>query len=490
MPQFLLDPTEETKERIKAAVLERWEKGQREIISHFEGTYTNWNSCITGLKEETRNFCKPDISSGHLDILYNAAMNSGDFSKIDSLYQSIVWHMNRHIAHSGPDGLAGIGDYCATSKKVKVNDDPVEYEICTKCKRRKPQIETEIARIYRDPHDDKFYQLTFPNNDGRMNGHSPHEILLTLGNVDFKVIPPMSFARAPEIEFDLERRQIIIRFFSPNGDPVEEYVLKYVTKCGVPPATDRKLLALVTDGLRAAQKVTAGHAHEMYVKSACDQEHCIFETVQINLGLPLFVTNMEIQNVSLSNTHLLKSRYDKSTDDALLKENQIDKFNRRFLINAKLARDIKEKISLRDFFTSFEFDTVKGKDVIKLRSRFKHGFKKLVAVNATPLLSYSDSNPDNRRRYAYFCKVLYLWYVPCRTIDLPLFDRDRKEEEDCYWIQKFNDAFENGEGLFKIFENCIQHRNKLVPDEVDVEEMDEEIKRIARGSTIRVKNLI
>ena len=56
--------------------------------------YTNWNSSLTGSKEETRNFYKPDISSGHLGILYNAAMNSGDFSKIHSFYQSIVWHIN------------------------------------------------------------------------------------------------------------------------------------------------------------------------------------------------------------------------------------------------------------------------------------------------------------------------------------------------------------------------------------------------------------
>ena len=65
------------------------------------------------------------------------------------------------------------------------------------CKRCKPQPTHGFPGIHADPHDQKYYQLLYENNDEWFNGAYPFMILNNLGNCDSKASVPSIFTRQP-----------------------------------------------------------------------------------------------------------------------------------------------------------------------------------------------------------------------------------------------------------------------------------------------------
>ena len=100
------------------------------------------------------------------------------------------------------------------------------------CKRRKPQIETDTPKFYRDPHKKEITQITTACNDGFISGHCPFTILLNLNNEDVKLIPDEWLARPPKICYgsDSDGKPTVELKTRSFGDMIAEYIAKYGTK--------------------------------------------------------------------------------------------------------------------------------------------------------------------------------------------------------------------------------------------------------------------
>ena len=123
-----------------------------------------------------------------------------------------------------------------------------------KCKRRKPQPLRAKAKIYRDPHDKKKIQLSFPSNDGLFNGADPFLILFNLGNADTKALIPSAFTKCPKVVPSEDELGYSLQFCNLDTTDPSEYVLKYMCKSPFPSRTNEKILEQVVKRMAYSNK--------------------------------------------------------------------------------------------------------------------------------------------------------------------------------------------------------------------------------------------
>ena len=310
---------EEDRESINDKIREKYESTQECIIDFFAGTYTNWNPCYThdGKLTYDLSYETCDISTVSLPTIIHDALVSGDFSVLDKLHCDIIYTSCRHITHNGLDGplgkLPSKKDYCyretIKADKEKSTKEKKAYKVKVSCKRRKPQPTRSTAAIYRDPHDKKFTQLSFPCNDGSFNGSDPFLILNCLGNADTKAIIPSAFTKCPII---VEvNGSYILRFYQQDTNEAVEYVLKYTCKPPIPTMLDSEIMKYVLlrnrqgrnkqsknnednndqniDAATDAETDTLQPAdiYSMYNQAAVQQTVCIFMAAHLCMNLPL-----------------------------------------------------------------------------------------------------------------------------------------------------------------------------------------------------------
>ena len=286
-----------------------------------------------------------------------------------------------------------------------------------------------------------------------MNGHNPAEIFTIEGNTDSKAIIPSAFEKPPTINYDGD--EPILEMYISTSEPISEYVVKYVTKGPVPPKTDSQLLAIANDSLQhATESLTSKQTTSMYIRMACDQELCIFETSMINMHLPLCMTNTRVKRVNHHTNKRLSKQYMKTKED-VFESNDIDKFNERFSISSKFELSFKTELTMRQFFDYFNIFKRNGTLCISKRNPIRQGLYE--GIGLRPQQNLSSANPKEKDRYGWFCKAMCLWHLKWNTIDDNILFSEDKEETYTFWTNLFETKFPNGAGLEDVYKGYTRH---------------------------------
>ena len=473
--------TEEEKATVRDAVQKEWLKSREEVISFFKGQYTNWNPCYTSSSEPTGNYTNPDISTIRLSDLIKTSLETGDFSIINKLFCDIVTSYCRHIVHRGVNDLPAKTDYCCQVKRVKDKLASVGSEVVTKekltCKRRKPQPMRACPAIYRDPHDQKFHQLSFESNDKWFNGADPFMILNNLGNCDCKALVPAVVKTEPRYKFD-EGHDATISMHEEIGDGAVEYVIKYMVKSPIPIKSDVEIFSKVNQTMEYG--LTKSGVYQCYAQAAIQGCIPLFTAQHVNLDLPLLLRNTNCSRINVVGRKTLK-RIDNpkniNIEDSYLNENHIDKFEARFDISPKSTisqAEVSESMSLHTFFDKYTSTYDKNKKLI-VRKRNRYRNDTYQGISLAPHTSLIQANP-NREGYGNFCKKMCLWSKKYKSIreSVTKFTKDQKDEENKYWTNEFVTTFPGGDGLEPIFKAFFVHFERKSKD-LDSQSSDDDI---------------
>ena len=242
-----LPQSEDDRNFIQQEINKCFKKCQEKILDYFRGSYINWNPCYTHDSQLTSlEYRSTDISTISLSTMIDEALSTSDFTPLDKLVCDIITTSCRHITHTGKNGQPSKKDYCYREKskldKEKSNDKQKVLKIKATCKRRKPQPTRSEASVYPDPHDPKYYQASYPCNDGLFNGCDHFFMLSNLGNVDTKAIIPPKFVKPPKILPNEDNTALKIYFHELDTTDSSEYILKYMTKAAVPLKKDNEIM--------------------------------------------------------------------------------------------------------------------------------------------------------------------------------------------------------------------------------------------------------
>ena len=170
------------------------------------------------------------------------------------------------------------------------------------------------AAIYRDPHDKKYIQLSFPCNGGSFNEADPFLILQTLGNADTKAVIPVAFTKCPKIVYSDDDENYTLQFYHLDTDDPAEYILKYMCKSPIPILGQEEIVEKVlqrmvyqpqntnsdSNTLNPAENqnretLKPKHVYAMYNQSAVQHTVCHFMAVHVLLGLPIVLKNYSVK---------------------------------------------------------------------------------------------------------------------------------------------------------------------------------------------------
>ena len=474
--------TEKEKATVTDAVHKEWLDAREKVISFFKGQYTNWNPCYTSSSEPTGNYTNPDISTIRLSDLINTSLETGDFSVINKLFCDIVNSYCRHIVHRGVNGLPAKNDYCYNVKPVKDKLASVGSKVVTKqkvtCTRRKPQPIRACPAIYRDPHDQKLYQLSFESNDEWFNGADPFMILNNLGNCDCKALVPAVFTRLPKYEF-ADDHNVTMSMHMDIGDGAVEYVIKYMVKSPIPIRTDVEIFSKVSLGMEHG--LTKSGVYQCYAQAAVQGCVSLFTAQHVNLNIPQLMRNTNCFGINVIGRKTLKkveNPQNINIEDSYLNKNYIDKFEARIDISPKSTvsqEEVSKSMSLHTFFDKYKLSFDKDKKLI-VRKRNRVWKEIYQAISLKPHTTLMQANPS-RPYYGDFCKKMCLWSKNYKSIreSVKKFTKDKKNEENEYWTKEFDTTFPGGDGLDPIFKAFFLHYNRKSKDsdsDDDIEDCD------------------
>ena len=117
--------TDIEKKNVIYLMMNEWNRAKLEVVSFFNGMYTNWNPCYTSTGDLTGIYKLPDITTIKLSDIIDACLQDGDFSSLDQLFCNVVNSYCRHIVHRGKDGKPAKTDYCYKVDKVLTDDSPM-----------------------------------------------------------------------------------------------------------------------------------------------------------------------------------------------------------------------------------------------------------------------------------------------------------------------------------------------------------------------------
>ena len=354
------------------------------------------------------------------------------------------------------------------------------------CKRRKPQPERATAAIYRDPHDKKYIQLSFPCNDGMFNGADPFLILYNLGNADTKALVPAMFAKCPKVISSPDGSKLELQFYLHDSTDPIEYVIKYMSKSTIPLKTDNDIMKLVVERLKQEDTFTKKHIYSMYAQSAIQNCVCLYNAQHVNIGLPQILRNTKCKTVNCLGRKTIKKNSNGQPSggtEQLFNVNAIQKFDNRKNYTEKslksLSRDghdvrvLNDELSLRTFYDKFSVTLEKdGKCTIKPRRKIILDIYQ--AIRMVPHTTMGHANPAGKN-FHVFCKKMCLWSSPYDNIQLQVKNTipNDKEQEKHYWVQQFLQRFPDGKGLETAFLSYWRHYNRGVTSDSDSEEDDD-----------------
>ena len=369
-----------------------------------KGQYTNWYPCYTSSSEITGEYKQPDISTIRLSNLIDTALCTVDFSNINQLYCNIV----STIVHRGVNGLPAKSDYCYQEKKIEDKVNSVVGKLVMKnivtCKRRKPQPTRGSPAIYADPHDQKYYQLSYECNDEWFNGADPFMILNNLGNCDCKALVPSIFTRKPKCDFSGNGHNATMSMYMDVEDGAVEYVIKYVAKSPIPLRTDREIFSKISQTMEHV--LTKSGIYQCYAQAATQGCVPLFTAQHVNLGIPQVLRNTNCSRINvLGRKTLRKVKQPQNDNDSYLNENHIDKFEARFALSERSTvsnEEVSQPMSMHTFFDKYKVSFDKHKKlIVHRREREKNGVYQSICL--TPHTTMIQANPT-RKYYGEFCK--------------------------------------------------------------------------------------
>ena len=416
--------SEDEIQTVKGAVNVAWLNARKQIIHFFKGQYTNWNPCYTSSSEITGEYKQPDISTIRLSNLIDTALHTGDFSNINQLYCNIV---STHCRHNT--------DYCYLEKKIKDKVHSAGGKFVSKnivtCKRRKPQPTRGFPAIYADPHDQKYYQLSYECNDEWFNGADPFMILNNLGNCDCKALIPSIFTRQPKYEFSENDHDATMSMYMDVGDGAVEYVIKYIAKSSIPLRTDREIFSKISQTMEHV--LTESGIYQCYAQAATQGCVPLFTAQHVNLGIPQVMRNTNCSRINvLGRKTLRKFQQPQNSNDSYLNENHIDKFEARFTLSDRITvsnDEVCQPMSMHTFFDKYKVSFDKHKKlIVHTRQRERNGVYQ--SIRLTPHTTIIQANPT-RNYYGEFCKKICLWAKAFGTIreTVRKFTRDEKKRK-------------------------------------------------------------
>ena len=431
---------------LKKSIIDEWRDCQKEIISNYKGMYHNWNPGKTASLKKTMDYSGVNLSSLNMDKVIDDYLSQRDIYTLDKIFLSVLCPSQSHINHSGENGAPGPKDYCYRKKLKKRNDADKSVLVSIWCNRRFPVPPRAEPAITQDVHKNKYTQLYFALNDEMFNSYNPFLVLACLSNVDTKAIVFPEFSRRPKFFFSEDGTDVRMELHLSAGSPELEYILKYINKGFKKPKTDERLLAAVNSDKKNDNDIFGlSDIKKMYVRAAiADQEVCVFAACSINSGLPLYLTNIEYNGISINNS---VQRLNAREGNELFYTQHIEQFDNRLDKNKisnfdKLGVEVKGEQSMQSFFTKFY--TTKDnksrnppKDKIIIRKDRALRSKMLQTVCPMPTLNLSSFNPANDN-YWMTERVLYLWFCKHNqlkdTLSLPLEEQQKLIHEK---VQKY-----------------------------------------------------
>ena len=513
---------DDIKKEIMSKVTEKWQEGQQKIMDWFEGQYSNWNPGLTAEGKVTYEYEAIDISKLKMATVIDDALSTGNFTELDDIYVRICSQSLRHLSHTGKNDRPSKKDYCYREvRKVDKKRTLQARQLKPKakkvirryggCKRRKPQPIRAKAAIYKDPHDKKKIQLSFPCNDKWFNGSDPLKVLNVLGNCDDKAIIPPAFMKPPKIRW--ENGVPILKFHEGTGISQQEYLLKYMLKDILPPKTNIELLQLAMETLGDDEFIDNGTLRRAYCKVGTEQTVSLLNACHVNLGLPLVFRDTRCTDVNVKGISTLTRNYNPGEHGQYgYCSSKVRAFDNRFNVDAKtvLNRNTFTKdMSMNEFFELYNYTVVREKrdqqedrrqeerdqqeddrqeerdqqqdttqeeghqhDLVEKlhltkRSLYKQNGDIYSATRMTPHITLKHANPRSSY-YADVCRRLVTYYKSFHKIreDVPKFTTE--EEETTYWIEEFEQNFPNGEGIPDPFVG------RLIRHYTDIEEEDDD----------------
>ena len=451
---------------IERKTVEKWKEGQEKIINFFKGQYSNWNPGKTSTGVDTYNYKDDgDFSISKLNMAreIDIALSTGNFTKLDDIFVKICHRSLCHLSHSGKNGRPTKANYCykpvrkvnkaKTAERRKLNETaPKVYSTYAGCKRRKPQPIRHKAEIYKDPHDKKKIQLSFPCNDGFFNGCDEMKVLTVLGNSDDKALVPPSFMRPPKIKW--EKGILSLELFTSNGVDHIEYILKYMLKDPVPPKTNVQLMTLGMETLTDNDPIDGRTIRRAYQKVATLQSVTLLNANHVNKDLPLVIRNTRSFDVNVKGALTLKQNYNENLHGEFgYCSSKIKQFDGRFeCINQNLAQHFQQNgISMREYFEKYNVYPryVNHEQKYHLTSRRLIDPQNQIycATRSTPHLSLSSVNPRSRH-YSDTCKHIVLYYKTFYgriSEEIPIFEDEEQEVQ--YWIEELQLNFPEWNGF-------------------------------------------
>ena len=249
---------ESARKEIEEGVMEEWEKHRKVFVKDVVPRMTwNWNSARDKKGNRFKDVELLDTNAiarlNMCDVLKQARI-SGNFCKVDHIFNSIAETSCRHKMHTGPykDGIPTVSakDKCARMEKVidkkktrearekqkqkkeiKVPAKKVKKTIPV-CKRRYPHPIMKKRGIYRDPHKRSICVVSTASNDRFYNANSPDRVLFHIANCDDKVSVPGFFQKPPKVIWCIGGVQLTkpeLEFFLEDEGSAN-YTVKYSLK--------------------------------------------------------------------------------------------------------------------------------------------------------------------------------------------------------------------------------------------------------------------
>ena len=427
----------------------------------------------------------------------NDALESGNFSKLDSIYNSVIESSCRHLCHTGPLDKNGVPtvspkDGCCVMKRVldreamRLNTEKTGipskkiYKNIPTCKRRKPQPTFKKTTLHKDPHKKQISLVSTACNDGLFNGCSPFRILFHLSNCDDKPIVPSSFAKPPLVNFvkdDNDEFKISMVLYS-SEDGHDEYSIKYSVKGPIGQKLPAEILMTATEDLHPLQNVyNTSTIVKAYNQYSLDSLINIFNATYVNFNIPLIFKNMSSTGFNVSGVNTLRTDYDVHVDRENYGKNNFKLFDARIdnldPKTAKRSYDVGRKMSMNEFFDTFTAKEINDGQSRKLslqkrRCETARGKVTYKAVHMTPAITLKEMNPTSKY-YWQICQNIIFWRHEFDLISTEIPQFENEEEKWAYWIDMFNELFSNGEGLPPYLRRYYRHHNpkpeEVFPDE-------------------------
>ena len=485
-------------------ILKIWEDARTEYAEEISVHYTNWNSCRTKDGERTTpklEYTRNDIARLNMSSIINEALESGNFKKIDSIYNTIIETSCRHLCHTGPPDKYGVPtvspkDGCCVMKRVldreamRANSEKTGkpskkiYKNIPTCKRRKPQPKFKKTTLHKDPHKKQISLVSTACNDGLFNGCSPFRILFHLSNCDDKALVPSCFARAPRINFmknDVgELKMDVVLYSSDNNSG--EYSIKYSVKGPVGKKLPAEILMAAAEDLHPSQNIfNIGTIVKAYNQYALDNLVSIFNATYVNLNLPLILKNVSSTGYNVSGVNTLRSDYDANVDNENYAKNNFKLFDARHdnldSMTAKKNFDVKRPMSMNEFFDTYTVFEVKEGQTRKLclrkrRRETTRGKILYKAVHMLPFTTMKDMNPKSKH-YWQTCQNILFWRHEFNKISTEIPQFATEEEKWAHWIEMFNQIFPEGDGLPTYLKQFYRHYNPKESEHFSDEEESE-----------------